>query len=364
MNIQTTIVKCINEQLYLNDYLVIPNFGGFVLKTTPSQLSLNGSTIFPPSKTLSFNTQLKQNDGVLAMCLQNRLNCSNTESLQHLNDFASYSLSILNTSKRLTFDNIGFFYSDFENNICFEPQTSTNFLTNSFGLTPIALKVLEIEPVVTKKEPVFVDKTPEKATHKEVIRQQPKRYSKAIVPSLIILTLFSLLALFISNSKITGQLKASIFGHSGKANYSPLSYSELKLESTINENNTYVADANGIASLNIEDTKTLLVNINAEILPEKKSVIQPKNSVHVQTNNIIPEKSNAYKIVLGCFSVIENAERLKKTLQHQNISADVNSNKKGLYVVSNGNFATKEEAVEQLSQIKSNYPDAWIKNPD
>jgi len=361
MNIQNTIIKCINQQLFLNNYLVMPNFGGFVLKTTSAQLALNGAIIIPPAKTLSFNAQLKQNDGVLAICLQNTLNCSITEALQHLNDFALYCTSILNTSKRITFENIGFFYTDFENNICFEPQTNTNFLTSSFGLTSISLKKIEQEPIPLKKQPVFVDKKPEKVTQQPIVKR--KNYSKILVPSLIAITLFSLLALVISNSKITGPLKASIMGHSGKINYSPLIYSDLKLQAVISENNTYVADANGIASINIENSKTLLVNINTTPI-SKTLAVETKKIISNHSLNITEANSSSYKIVLGCFSVIENAERLKKTLQQQNITANVNSNKKGLYVVSNGNFATKQEAVEQLAQIKSNYPDAWIKNPD
>ncbi|MDX2174508.1 MAG: SPOR domain-containing protein [Bacteroidota bacterium] len=363
MNIQSTIVKCINEQLFLNNYLVMPNFGGFVLKTITAQYSLNGSIIIPPSKTLSFNAQLKQNDGVLVTCLQNKLNCSGTVALQHLNDFASYCTSILNTSKRITFDNIGFFYTDFENNICFEPQTSTNFLTSSFGLTQITLKTIETEPVITKKQPVFIDKTPEKATQKDVIKKQPKRYSKVVVPSLVALTLFSLLALFVSNSKITGQLKASIMGHSSKITYSPISYSDLKLQAIASENNKYIADANGIASISIENTKTVFVNVN--VATENQNLaIATKNVTTSRSNLTNNSETHAYKIVLGCFSLLENAERLKKTLQNKNVDATVSNNKKGLYVVSNGNFATKEDAVEQLAQIKSSYPDAWIKNPD
>lgn len=341
----------------------MPNFGGFVLKTTSAQLALNGAIIMPPTKTLSFNAQLKQNDGVLATCLQNTLNCAITEALQHLNDFASYCTSILNTSKRITFENIGFFYIDFENNICFEPQTNTNYLTDSFGLTPLTLKRLdpEIEKITLKKQPVFVDKKPEKAIQEFIIKR--KNYSKILLPSLIAITLFSLLALFISNSKITGQLKASILGHSVKINYSPLSYSNLQLQPIITENTTYVADANGIAFINLENTKTVLVNINTTPF-NKTLAVEPKKVTSIHSQNITSIASNTYKIVLGCFSVVENAERLKKTLQHHNISANVNSNKKGLYVVSNGNFATKQEAVDQLAQIKSTYPDAWIKNPD
>jgi hypothetical protein len=364
VNIQKTIIKCISEQLFLNNYLVVPNFGGFVLKTTSSQIYLNGSKIIPPTKRVSFNAQLKQNDGVLALCLQKKLNCSSAEALHHLSDFASYCLGILNSSKRISFEEIGFFYTDFENNICFEPQTNTNFLTSSFGLTTLPVKVIVSESTPLKKQPIFIDKTPVKATQKQTTKPRLNYYSKVVVPITTVIIVFTLLALFISKSKFAGQLKASILGHSDKMNYSPLNYSNLILQSTITKNNTYIADANGIASITLENLKTILVNVNTS-LTTKNLAVETKNITPiVNSQNTNSYKNNTYKIVLGCFSIISNAERLNNILQGQNISANVTIGVNKLYIVSYGNFKTKEEAFLQLARFKNNYPKAWIKKTD
>ena len=360
MNVQHTIIKSINEQLYIHNYLVMPNFGGFVLKTQAAQLSFNGAVIIPPTKKISFNAQLKQNDGVLAICLQSKLNCTANEAINYLNDFATYCTSILNTSKRITFENIGFFYIDFENNICFEPQTNTNFLTSSFGLTPLTLKKIELEPV--KKQTIFVDKTHQKAIQQQVITS--KNYKKIIVPSLIVVAVFSLLALFISNNKITGSLKAAILGSSTKINYKPLTYLELKLQTQNNLNTTYIADANGIAAIDLEETKTIFVNTSTNLNLNNLAVTTKKTTTK-HSPNFETLTTNTYKIVLGCFSVIENAERMVSTLKNNNINANLSGkNNKGLFVVSKGNFSNKQEAIEQLAQIKNTCPNAWIKNPE
>lgn len=365
MNIQSTIIKCISQQLFLNNYLVMPNFGGFVLKTTSAQLALNGAVIIPPTKTITFNAQLKQNDGVLAICLQNTLNCSITEALNHLNDFALYCKSILNTSKRITFENIGFFYTDFENNICFEPQTNTNYLMDSFGLTPLTLKKLlpEIEKITLKKQPVFIDKKPEKVIQEPILKR--KNYSKILVPSIVTITLFSLLALIVSNTKITGNLKATLLGTTTKINYNPIPYPDLKLQ-TLNNNNTYVADANGLATLILNTEKTLFVNVNSTLATSKILAITTKKTNATSVHNInLTSNTSSYKIVLGCFSIAQNAKRLVTNLKKNNITAIINNkNIKGLYVVSTGNFNNKQAAAEQLAQLATNYPGAWIKNPD
>ncbi len=367
MNIQNTIINTIHQQLYLNNYLVIPNFGGFVLQTSAAHLNYNGSVIFPPSKTLTFNSQLKQNDGILVLSLQNKLNCSSAEALNYLNDFAIYCTSILKTSKRITFENIGFFYLNFENTICFEPQTHTNFLTNSFGLTQLTIKKIElnINPTHIKKETVFVDRIIEKANHPTNKTVKKQNYKKIIVPSLVILLVLSVLSLIVSNSKITGKLKASLFGVATKPIYTPLLYSNLSLQSSLTQNATYVADANGIASLNLETDKTLCVNINANTIAVATKNTTPNTKLNAATNVALSTNNQNYKIVLGCFTIIQNAERFANSLQKNNILASINTkNNKGLYVVSSGNFASKEEAVLQLTQLKNNYPSAWVKNPD
>lgn len=361
MNIQNTIITCIYQQLFYNDYLVIPGFGGFVLRACPARLAYNNTVVLPPGKTLSYNAQLKQNDGVLILALQKKLNCTPEVATGHIYDFAAYCNGILNSAKRITFDNIGLFYSDFEGNICFEPFVNANFLTSSFGFGTIALKEIEPETDLPQKNIVFNDRLPEK-TPVEVLAKS-KRKRKYVLPSLIGLGVFSLLALFIYNTKLTGPLKASLFGNNLKSLYSPVTYGNLSLSPMLTPNIIYVADINGVASFNLNNGKTLYVNTSKteSVLPKKESPA----IIHTPTQNkVLTSQNTNYKIVLGCFSVFENAERLKRTLIKQQITAEVYGTKKGLFIVSTGNFSTKEDAASQLLQIRPQYPDAWIKNPD
>jgi CCDC81-like HU domain protein/sporulation related protein len=357
MNIQQLIIKGIKEQLFLNNYLVLPNFGGFVLRFNPSHFSGAGTFILPPSKTVSFNSQLKQNDGLLAMWLQAKLNCTAAEALTHLHEFAEYCSGILTTRRRLSLDTIGFFYLDFENNICFEPQQDGNFLTKSFGLAPVSIKELEPEIRETKKETVFVDRTVNTESIAQV-QKQKRNYSRALVPAVLMIVFLSGLLMFVSTTKFNGPLQASVFSSNGKSTYMPLNYPELVLAQAPKDNDTYVADANGIATITLENNKTLAVKALNNI---------------VNTNATTPSRSNAkavrssgkFEIVLGCFTVLENANRMLDKLSKENIGAFVSKkNNKGMYVVVNDSFATKDSAITGLAEIKRAYPKAWIKQPD
>ena len=362
MSIQQTIIKGIKEQLFFNNYLVLPNFGGFVLKSNPSHFSAAGGMLVPPSKTVSFNAQLKQNDGILAIWLQNSLKCSADEAINHLNDFSDFCSGILDAKRRFSLEGIGFFYLDFENNICFEPQQDSNFLTKSFGLSPVSIRELEpevIEVKETKKEPVFVDRTlhNEAPVHKPVkIR---RNYSRIVTPLLISILFVSVLGLLVNNTSMKGELKSSsLFGSDSKGTYVPFNYTELTLKKGSVSHPAYVADANGIATLELEETKKVAV-----------TAIENKFNSTALTNlgssHTTSSYSGKFEIVLGCFSILDNAKRMVSKLSSQKINAAVTGkNNKGMFVVSNGNYSTKEEAISKLLEVKDNFPHAWIKKAE
>lgn len=356
MNVQQTIINGIKEQLFLNNYLVLPNFGGFVLKLRAAHFSTSGGLLMPPSKTVSFNVQLKQNDSILAVWLQNVMNISADESLRHLHDFAEFCSGVLNAKRRLSLDGIGFFYLDFENNICFEPQQDSNFLSSSFGLAPLAIKELDQESQPLKKETVFVDRTIAQTESIQKIAPVKRSYRRIVSPLILFVLFFGLLAFVVSNSKISGELRSSLFGTESKNNYSPISYSDLNISALPHKSSTYIADANGIAALELE--KGVKFWVKAVETGITTTDLSSTESLHAVSSN----KKNKFEIVLGCFTQLNNAKRMVKKVSKYEIRVKLSGkNAKGMYVVSNGSFDTKEEALSQLQQIQDNFPNAWIK---
>lgn len=354
VNIQHSIIKGIRELLFVHNYLVLPGFGGFVLKSSPAHFGGSGTQLLPASKTVGFNTQLRQNDGILATWLQEKLGCSAAEALQHLNDFTGYCSGVLLARRRLTLEHIGFFYLDFENNTCFEPQADSNFLAGSFGLGPVSLRELEPVPTETdssrtRREPVFVDRPA--ATPVAVAQKAPRSYRRLIVPALVSLLFFSLLLLFVSTTRFNGQLHASMFGRGTISSYQPHTYPALDLATPKRKALTYVADANGIATLSMGEDLIAVKVLEASV---------PASPKHYAAS-----RRGSFEIVLGCFTVRNNASRMAAKLMDQNISAAVSGiNEKGMYIVSDGQFQTREQAVERLQALKAGFPNAWIRKRD
>lgn len=352
MSVQQSIVKGIRELLFHHDYLVLPGFGGFVLKPDPAHFSAAGTTLLPPRKTVSFNVRLKQNDSLLALWLQQELQCSSAEALGYLNDFTDYCLALLNARRRLNLEGIGFFYLDLENNIGFEPQEEINFLTDSFGLGPVQLTAVE-QVQETKEQTIFQDRSIVVPDQRPVVRTR-RNLNRLVVPAAFLGLLFSLLAFFVANNKISGPLRASVFGAENTGSYEPIAYPDLNLLNNSVQAPAYVADANGIASLELGDK---VLAVKALDIP----VTRPRGVAHRNYNFSLP--GGRFEIVMGCFNVPANAVKLadKISASHPLQVRVSGRNDKGMYVVSTGNFGSKEEALAGLQAIRADYPKAWIK---
>lgn len=350
MNIQKTIIEGIRSSLLAHDYLVLPDFGGFVLKSRFAHFDSGGGNLLPPSKTLSFNVQLKQNDGILATCLQAELNCTAAEALLHLKEFSAYCFGVLQKRRRLSLEGIGFFFMDFENNICFEPQLDVNFESASFGLGPVQLKPLTIalqKEKTERREFVFEDR-PITETEKLAVKPTKQRnYRPLIVPLALLLLVFVFLSTLLSNRILIGPLKASIGGENTQGLYQAKPYPSLSLLSEKSKMNVYLADANGYASIRLESGKNLAVQVTS-------------NSDLNMGNTVTEGK---YEIVLGCFSKLDNAKRLVKNLRKNHLNAAIHGqNAKGMHIVSIGSYEERELAVKQLSSLKETYTRAWIRS--
>jgi cell division protein FtsN len=110
---------------------------------------------------------------------------------------------------------------------------------------------------------------------------------------------------------------------------------------------------------------TLASNVRSENThtePATATLIEPvkADTTHVSVEmNIDP--NNKYHVVAGCFAIEENAVKFVASLQQQNLNAAIiGKNNKGLYVVSCGDFATRKEANEELSNLRKLQPNAWL----
>ena len=132
-----TVEKYINDLLYRYDCVVVPNFGGFITNKIGAKVNSFTHTFHPPTKQITFNTHLKQNDGLVVSYIAAVENISFEKALAKINaSVASWNESLKNGA--VVFENIGAIAFNEEKQLIFEPQKEHNFLTNSFGLSTVS----------------------------------------------------------------------------------------------------------------------------------------------------------------------------------------------------------------------------------
>lgn len=73
--------------------------------------------------------------------------------------------------------------------------------------------------------------------------------------------------------------------------------------------------------------------------------------------------SNKYFVILGSFSVLENAKRLKETLASEDFHPVILMNESGMYRVCGNSYAEESAARARIADIRakfSKYSDIWL----
>ncbi|MEO6304139.1 MAG: SPOR domain-containing protein, partial [Bacteroidia bacterium] len=148
--------------------------------------------------------------------------------------------------------------------------------------------------------------------------------------------------------------------------FKDIAYSSINPFSSKEDTATIVEKSVSKNSSSVEsiakDTLITKPTLTSPSTPLTASMIE---SVKADTTavNIAKNESTDYKfhLVAGCFQIKENAIDYMNTLQQQNIEASIiGQNNNGLYVVSCGNYTTRNQAVTALSNLRKRQPNAWL----
>ena len=131
------LANYIKELLFENDCIIIPNFGGFIVQYRPSEILTTEHLITPPAKTIVFNKQLAENDGLLINHIAKKQNNNFAEAEKWLTQRTLEINHALQTYGSYSLPAIGTFDIDIERNMKFSPLSSANFLKDAFGLPTI-----------------------------------------------------------------------------------------------------------------------------------------------------------------------------------------------------------------------------------
>lgn len=320
----------IKDLLYSNDCVVLPGLGGFIAKYKGATLNTSLHTIYPPQKTIGFNPQIKENDGLLVSALCALNNCSYSEGKAELDSWVKEQSNTLLRGEKLSWKGIGILFQDRLGKIQFIPDSKGNFSVESFGLEKIILVPVEREI----QEPA--------ATEVSVLEKRAAQGSKWIWKAAAVLAL-----------PILG---VGIFALSHKIESTDWQYASFKLLGTKSRIASYTPDAS-------RTIPTYTVTEEIEIAPvaEPSELVVSKPSQVVETE-VVSTAKKKYEIIVGAFAVSNNAKRLVRELKKKGFNASLSSKKGNLQMVSSGSADNYEAALQQLDQAKTEISSSsWLK---
>ncbi len=313
----------IEELLYRYNCVMVPEFGAFLTQTKSAYIKEANHTFHPPSKVVSFNEQLKSNDGLLVSYVADAEKTTYEDMLVQLAEVSKEWKTKLKNGERLLLGSIGKLWLNKEGKIQFEPANQENYLTTSFGLSSCVSPVITREQL--KKEIVALEEeipfiiTPEKRE-----KNQFRSYLKYAAVVLLGISI----------------------GVSGFKLYKDNSF------------NTQIAQqtAQKEISKNIEEATFF------DTTPLELPALNLKAKV-LDTDEVVEVSSEmTYYIVAGAFKVKENADKKIEALKTRGFNASyIGVNKFGFHVVSFENFTDSNDAINYLRKIKrTESSDAWL----
>ena len=312
------IEQYISQLLYRHQCVTVPGFGAFLTEIQSAHLHENTNSFYPPKKVISFNSNLKNNDGLLANHIAQLEKSSYESAVASIESEVVIWNSILQVNEKFTLKNIGELHLNSEKNIVFTPLENINYLKESFGLNSFVSPAIKreqalhrVETAVTVEVPVFEEK--------EIVPLDPEvRKGRPYLRYAAILIL------------------------------------GLSVTATVG----YKMYENQVAK------ETLLVEtaVQKQVQNKIQEATFVLDTPMPAVTLTVSEEKMLYHVVAGAFRKEENAQNIYNDLLKSGFKARrIAPNKHGLFPVLYGSYATYAEAQQAMLEIqKANNPDAWL----
>ncbi|MBI2966813.1 MAG: HU-CCDC81 and SPOR domain-containing protein [Bacteroidetes bacterium] len=328
--------RYITGLLAKTDCVIIPGFGGFIANRVPARVDPARNIIHPPSKKISFNCEIRHNDGLLASHIALMEKIPYEESMNRIKRAVGALQNGIEEKGIYEFGSIGCFRMNPENKLLFTPDPGFRMIPDFFGLEPLTIQPIEV-----------LDKSDAKHGIRELdsqfFYQKRERKHLLIAASAAIFLLAGSFILFALNRS---------WLHEFKINYS--SFDIFK-----EENKSYSARDTLFTVLQpaaVPDTVEIWLNKISSDTLKTRSVADDEEPA------VISSGEKQYFIIGGCFKIYANVEKFIRKEKKRGFNPEiVDKTGNGLYRVCYDKYSTRYEALKTLKKIRGSMNgDAWL----
>lgn len=301
----------ISQLLYRYQCVTVPGFGAFLTEIQSAQWDESANAFYPPKKLVSFNSYLKNNDGLLANHISQMEKTSYETAVQDIQKEVALWKNALLNNQNIVMQNIGTISLNKEGSLIFEASNHINYHTAAFGLASfvsplVKREIIQGNPILeTEKEPIVL--VPE-------IRTRNYSYLKYAAVFAVMLG------------------GAGFFG------------------------------ANAYEARILEETKLVQTEVQKEVEDKIQEATFFIESPLPDVKLTVKEQKRSYHIVAGAFREEGNAQRIFERLSKEGFKARrLEKNKFGLYPVLYGSYSTYPESQKAMAEIhKTQNKEAWL----
>lgn len=301
----------IPQLLYRYQCVTVPGFGAFLTEIQSAQWDESANAFYPPKKLVSFNSYLKNNDGLLANHISQMEKISYETAVHNIQKEVALWKNALLSNQNIALQNIGAISLNHEGNLVFEASNHINYHTASFGLTSF------VSPLVKRE---IIQEIPILELEKEPIVLVPETRTRNY-------SYMKYAAVFVVGLGIAGIFGANLY--------------EEKV---------------------LEETKLVQTEVQKEVEEKIQEATFFIESPLPNVKLTVKEQKLSYHIVAGAFREESNAQRIYERLSREGFkSRRLEKNKFGLYPVLYGSYATYAESQKAMAEIhKTQNKEAWL----
>jgi len=315
----------IKELLFQHDCVIIPDFGGFVANIQSAKINKTQNSFSPPYKEISFNRDLKHNDGLLIGYVSRVKNIGFVDAKRLVDSFVKNLSLKLNKGKKVVIEDVGVLQMDKEKNIQFEPSNTINFLLDSYGLDHFNFDPLEEYDVTKRIQKKFEERSPA-----SLLRRRTIRRIAIAIPVIVALVLIPLKTNMLDFNADISSLNP----------FSKTEQVQPKTESTVSEKPI------------VEKTDIEKPVIIEKTITQQSPVSQPEK----------PVSDLHYYIIAGSFLSENNAQRMKNQLAGQGFDPIVFKASNDFYRVGIKGYSAFDLAIEEMKEMrkKQGFEQVWV----
>ena len=368
------LAKHIELLLRDNDCVILPGFGGFIAHAVPAYYVSEEHLYYPPSRSISFNTSITMNDGLLAQSYMRSYNIDYAQAV-YLIDVAIEKLrDTLDEEGSVTIPRIGTIKQDIHQTVQFIAEPAGISSPLHFGLGAYAIStLLQLQTLpgteVPQKEAIITQ------TSRTIDLHIQKRALRQIVSTAAVFLLLLMAALPVGDLKPTDIASlqiANIANESAKCiatdieviaieetHDEQVSIEAIELETTIENTVGPITETTGESD--IEET---VAEVTSEIIAEAPAQTTIETPIPITEPETLQTETNTqtYHIIVASLPSKRGADEVIEGYVAKGYQQASLIERDNRVRISLAQFTDKDEANNYLKTLREDevFQNAWL----